>query len=341
MGKQKQGVSGWEASARGTLRDLGVKDMPSFEVLFLDELAGWAFSVRNPGHGYNEEHGVLVVATLLRALERARSFRPAQAPEETGGIVATREKVVAGAHAFARKRKGVAHLAGLLAAVAIPELEHSAGQPAAQTYWLFHYALLVLASGTNGEEEDTLRGISEVFQAWDGLAAAGFALPWHTRESMEAQASAEMVTSHVETLIKRLTGTEKVTVDPDGDYPIRYRNALYFVRVVPAWKPVVQVFSIAVDSVEFTDALARDLNEINAGLHFCRTFWIRGQVLVESEHLGTSLTEADFHECALHVAEATDAFAKSLAERHGGRLAFEESKEPEYELPPGERVGYL
>ena len=158
MGKQKQGVSGWEASARGTLRDLGVKDMPSFEVLFLDELAGWAFSVRNPGHGYNEEHGVLVVATLLRALERARSFRPAQAPEETGGIVATREKVVAGAHAFARKRKGVAHLAGLLAAAAIPELEHSARQPAAQTYWLFHYALLVLASGPNGEERTRCGG---------------------------------------------------------------------------------------------------------------------------------------------------------------------------------------
>ena len=342
MAKKEQGVSGWEASARGTLRDLGVKDMPSFEVLFLDELAGWAFSIRNPGHGYNEGHGVLVVATLFGALERARSFRPAQAPDETEGIAATREKVVAGAHAFARKRKGVAHLAGLLAALAIPELEHSAGQPAAQTYWLFHYALLVLASGTDGEEDEgTLRGITEVFQAWDVLAAAGFVLPWRTRESMESQASADMVTSHVETLIKRLTGAEEVTVDPDGDYPIRYRNALYFVRVVPAWKPVVQIFSIAVDGIQFTEALARDLNEINAGLHFCRTFWVRGQVLVESEHLGPSLTEADFHECALHVAEATDAFAESLAERHGGRLAFEESKEPEYALPADERVGYL
>lgn len=103
----------------------------------------------------------------------------------------------------------------------------------------------------------------------------------------------------------------------------------------------MQIFSIAVDGIQLTNALARDLNEINAGLHFCRTFWVRGQVLVESEHLGPWLTEAGFHECALHVAEATDTFAKSLADRHGGRLAFEESKKPEYELPPDERVGFL
>ncbi len=342
MSKKERGVSRWESAAVGALRDLGMKDVPSFEILLLDELAGWAFSVRNPGHGYNESHGALIVTSMLGALERARSFRPAQAPQETAGIVATREKIVAGAHAFASQPKGLAHLVGLLAATAIPELEHSAGQPAAQTYWLFHYALLVLASGTDGaDEEGTLRGITEVFHAWDGLAAAGFTLPWRTGDSVAVQASADMVTSHVQTLIKRLTGADKVTVDPDGDYPIRYRSALYFVRVVPAWKPVVQIFSIAVDGIPLTDALARDLNEMNARLHFCRMFWVRGQVLVESELLGPSLTEADFHECALHVAEASDEFAKMLAERHGGRLAFEESKQPGYLPPANERAGYL
>ena len=342
MAKTKQRDSGWESSARAALRDLTLKDMPGFEILFLDDLAGWVFSVSNPGHSYNETHAALVVTTLLEAIERAGSFRPAQVPAESDAIVATREKVVAGAHEFAGTSKGLAHLVGLLAPAAVRELEHSAGQPTAQTYWLYHYALLVLASGTGGDvSEDTLRGITAVFQAWDGLAAAGFVLPWRTRESMESQASADMVTSHVETLIERLTGVEKAKTDADGDYPIRYRSALYFVRVVPAWKPVVQVFSVAVDGIQFTDALARDLNEINARLHFCRAFWVRDQALVEAEHLGSSLTEADFHECALHVAEATDTFAKRLAERHGGRLAFEESKEAEYASPADERLGYL
>ena len=49
-----------------------------------------------------------------------------------------------------------------------------------------------------------------------------------TRSSyLESAVSAEMVTSHVETLIERLTGVKKAEPDADGDYPIRYRSALY------------------------------------------------------------------------------------------------------------------
>lgn len=333
---------GWESAARAALRELDLASMPSFEILFLDDLAGWAFSVSNPGHGYDETHSALVVSALLEALERARSFRPAQAPEETPQILAVREKAVAGAHEFAAAGDGLAQLIGLLAPAVVRELEHNAGQPAVQTYWLYHYTLLVLASGTAGDaSEETLRGITAVFHAWDELAAAGYALPWRTPQGLEAQASADMVTSHVETLIERLTGADKAQADADGDYPIRYRSALYFVRVVRAATPVVQIFSVAVDGIRITDALTRDLNEINARLHFCRAFWIHGQVLIEAELLGPSLTDADFHECALHVAEATDTFAKDLAGRHGGRLAFEESKEPGYAPPADERLGYL
>ncbi len=342
MGETEQGASGWQPAALAALRDLSLDDMPSFEILFLDELAGWAFSVGNPGHGYDEKHSALVISILFRAMEHASTFRPAQAPAESEEIVAARAKIVAGAHELAAAAKGLPQIIALLAPAAVRELEHNAGKPAAQTYWLYHYSLLVLASGEAGDvSEVTLRGISAAFSAWDGLLAQGLVLPWRTQRGVESQASADMVTSHVETLIERLTGVEKAQADADGDYPIRYRNALYYVRVVRAQKPVVQVFSIAVDGIQFTSALARELNEINTHLYFCRTFWVGGQVLVEAEHLGPSLTEADFHECALRVAEATDAFAKGLAERHGGRLAFDESKTPEYAPPADERIGYL
>ncbi|HCU92394.1 MAG TPA: hypothetical protein DHU96_06485 [Actinobacteria bacterium] len=342
MGEKEQGASSWEPAALAALRDLSLKDVPSFEILFLDELAGWAFSVGNPGHGYDEKHSALVVSILFRAIEHARTFRPARVPAESGEIVAVREKIVAGAHELAAAAGGLQQIIALVAPAAVRELEHYAGRPAAQTYWLYHYSLLVLASGTAGDvNEDTLSGITAAYSAWDGLVAEGFVLPWRTRRSMESQASADMVTSHVETLIERLTGVGKAQADADGDYPIRYRSALYYVRVVHAWKPVVQVFSVAVDRIQFTDALARELNEINTHLYFCRTFWVGGQVLVEAEHLGPSLAEADFHECALRVAEATDTFAKGLAERHGGRLAFDESKTPEYAPSADERIGYL
>jgi len=342
VGETEQGASGWESAALAALRDLSLKDMPSFEILFLDELTGWAFSVGNPGHGYNEKHSALVVSILFRAMEHASAFRPTQVPAESDEIVAAREKIVAGAHELAGTAEGLPQIIALLTPAAVRELEHNAGKPAAQTYWLYHYSLLVLASGKAGDvSEVTLRGITAAFSAWDGLVAEGFVLPWRTRRGVESQASADMVTSHVETLIERLTGVEKAQADADGDYPIRYRSALYWVRVVRAWKPVVQVFSVAVDGIQFTDALARELNEINTHLYFCRTFWVRGQVLIEAEHLGPSLTEGDFHECAFRVAEATDAFAKGVAERHGGRLAFDESKTPEYASPADERTGYL
>jgi Putative bacterial sensory transduction regulator len=157
---------------------------------------------------------------------------------------------------------------------------------------------------------------------------------------LESAISAEMVTAYVETLIERLTGVKKAEPDADGDYPIRYRSALYYVRVVGSRTPVVQVFSVAVDGTQFTDALARDLNAINAQLHFCRIFWVLDQVLVESEHLGPTITAADFDECAFNVAEATDAFAKGLADSHGGRLAFDEAKAPEYASPADDGVGF-
>ena len=140
-----------------------------------------------------------------------------------------------------------------------------------------------------------------------------------------------MVTFHVETLIERLTGGQKAKRDADGAYPIRYRSALYFVRVVPAWKPVVQIFSVAVDGIRLTGALARDLNEISSRLHL----WVRDQALVEAEHLGPSLTGADFHECALHAGDATVTFAKGLA---GGTAGGSRSRKPRSPNTPHQRT---
>jgi hypothetical protein len=339
-----------ESKTIAALRHLSLEDLPGLEILLLDDLAAWASSADNPGHGYGEDHGGLVISALLSAVERAGSFRSIQTPAESREIVAAREKVVAGAHELADAADGLTLLTTQLMPAAIGELRRNAGQPTAQAYWLYYYSLLLLASGTEEDAGDTaMRGITEAFDAWNRLMADGFVPSWRREQDgqprnsdnrsspRESQVSAEMVTSHVETLIERLTGVEKARADHDGDYPIRYRNALYFVRVTQPGRPVVQVFSIAVDDVPLTTALTRDLNEINSKLHFCRTFWVLGQVLIEAEHLGATLSEADFDECAFNVAEATDAFASELARQHGGRLAFDEAKTPEY-TPPADEV---
>jgi len=101
--------------------------------------------------------------------------------------------------------------------------------------------------------------------------------------------------------------------------------------------PVVQFFSIALSDVALTEKLALDLNEINSRIRFCRAFWVDGQVLFESEHLALSLDQDDFGACTDALARATDEHAEALARHHGGRMAFEEAKDPEY-APPDEQL---
>jgi len=148
-----------------------------------------------------------------------------------------------------------------------------------------------------------------------------------------------MVESYVETLIERMTGAQTAVPDGDGDYPIWFRSALYYVRVLPGVEPVVQFFAIALADVELTPELALDLNQINSQLQFCRIFWVRQQVLVEAEHLALSLDEDDFRACCNAVAVATDRWVETLARHHGGQARFEETKGPEYTSPEDPGTG--
>ncbi len=147
--------------------------------------------------------------------------------------------------------------------------------------------------------------------------------------------SRDMVTSHVETLIERITGIEKATADHEGDYPVRYRDARYFVRVAGNdERPIVRVFSTVVDGIEAGPELYETINDINSRLGFCRCFWVNGQVLIEAEHLGLTIKTQDFSELAENVASASDYFGPKLVESFGGNLAFEDSKGEQYDEPP-------
>lgn len=144
-----------------------------------------------------------------------------------------------------------------------------------------------------------------------------------------------MVTSHIETLIERITGVDKATADPDGDYPVRYKDALYFIRVAGNDdRPIVRVFSTVVADVEPCPDLYEAVNDINTRLGFCRSFFVNGQVLIESEHLGMTIKTEDLFELTDNVASASNHFGPKLVERFGGKLAFDDSKGDEYVEPP-------
>lgn len=142
-----------------------------------------------------------------------------------------------------------------------------------------------------------------------------------------------MVRAYVESMLERLIGAQQVTPDEDGDYPVRYRDALYYVRLVGSVDPVVQVFSVAVEGVPPTPELFEELNTINSTIKFARTFWVREQVLVESEMLGEGVEPVDFDNACRAVATITDHYGPLLAEKFGGKTAFADEKTAPTEHP--------
>ena len=102
---------------------------------------------------------------------------------------------------------------------------------------------------------------------------------------------ADMVRAYAETLLEQVLGTDKVLSDADGDYPVRRQSALYYVRIDPGRSddPVVQVFAKALSEIAASPELYERVNEINTQLRFARIFWVREQVLIESEMPGMAL----------------------------------------------------
>ena len=146
----------------------------------------------------------------------------------------------------------------------------------------------------------------------------------------------DVIAAYVEKLLAAVTDTRDVVPDRDGDYPVRFGSALYYVRFVGAEDPDVQVFAVAVAGIEQSPELLAELNDLNCRIRFGRVFHVAGQVLVETDLIGDAVDPRGFSNACEVVAGLTDKIGPELAKKHGGRTAFEDSKEPDYEPPaPG------
>lgn len=134
---------------------------------------------------------------------------------------------------------------------------------------------------------------------------------------------------YVRDLLERLTG-ERPEPDGDGDLPVQFEGARFFVRVVGPTDPWVQVFSVAVAGLEPSPELMSRLNEINTELRFARAFHFAGQFLIETEIWADDVNPANFHHACRNVALATDAYAQDIRDTFGGVPEFEESKTDDY-----------
>jgi hypothetical protein len=154
---------------------------------------------------------------------------------------------------------------------------------------------------------------------------------------------ADMVRAYVESLLEQLVETGRVFPDNDGDYPLKFGSAQYFVLIDPGPHddPVVRVFATALANVEPSPELYEQLNEINRQLKFTRTFWVREQVLIETEMHWEALSSAGFKGACRNVAVAADYFGPLLASAFGGETAFGNEKGEDYETSVGWYPGYL
>lgn len=140
----------------------------------------------------------------------------------------------------------------------------------------------------------------------------------------------DIVFSYVRDLVERLTDT-RPEPDHDGDLVITYGGATFYARVMNPEDAVVQLFGVAVADVEAAPELFDALNSINQEIRFARAFWVRGQVLVETEIWGSDVNPANFQYACRTIASTIDRFAPELVEHFGGSAQFQESKQPDYD----------
>ena len=107
----------------------------------------------------------------------------------------------------------------------------------------------------------------------------------------------DMVVSYTRDLLEQITG-ERPEPDQDGDLPIEFGGACFYVRVDGPTDPVVQIFSVVLADLEANPELHGALNDINANMRFARAFHVQQQVLIESEIWGSDLNMTNFqHAC--------------------------------------------
>jgi hypothetical protein len=150
----------------------------------------------------------------------------------------------------------------------------------------------------------------------------------------------DMVRAYTESLLKQVLSTDNVVTDDDGDYPVRFNSALYYVRIDSGSNdhPVVQIFAIALAGIDAGPELFERLNGINTRLRFARCFWVANQVLFESEMVGEELSLVGLRQACETVGGAADFFGKQLADEFGGKTAFADEKAEEYEPPVESRL---
>lgn len=157
-----------------------------------------------------------------------------------------------------------------------------------------------------------------------------------------SDAALEQLRPIVEAALRQALGVGELKYDETGDIPIRFGNAMVFVRL-RGGPPRVQVFSPMLWDLTNTAGLFEVLNDINSRADTGRVFLTGNQVVAAVDLPAVGLTGEYVAMACFQIGSLADHFDQELAARFGGRTTFQEAAAEVKEATPrpDSTPGYL
>jgi hypothetical protein len=137
--------------------------------------------------------------------------------------------------------------------------------------------------------------------------------------------------AYVQALARETLGLgpdDELTVEANGDIPIRLGSAMYRISVLDQDPPLVRVWSRILQHVEGSTELLEEINDLNRGIVSARVFFVKdddaatGRVVAATEIPAESMDLGDLAHACSAIASLADWVDTTLMIRFGGRTAF-------------------
>ncbi len=136
---------------------------------------------------------------------------------------------------------------------------------------------------------------------------------------------------YVESLAREclgLDGDDDLTIEHNGDIPIRIGSALYRITLLDHDPVLVRVWARVLVGVELSLELLEEINDINRGIISARVFYVpdddtpHGKVVAATEIPAASMDRDDLAHACEAIASLSDWVDTTMMVRFGGATAF-------------------
>ena len=139
---------------------------------------------------------------------------------------------------------------------------------------------------------------------------------------------ADMFRPYVEKTVKEILGVDELIIDKDGDIPVHWGSAMFYVRVLEGDTPLVRISSPLVRNVKRTCKLLEQVNEINCKSVMATVQWVDDDVLATTELLASSIDKEILKYACNNMGALADTWDNQLKDKFGGELMFPDDGTP-------------